>query len=132
MRVLVIFIVALGALVWIDVPGRIQEFCINEVSKNEFEDLKYWEKNYFQWRLDNIDRFKSFKEAGTQSRDTEIQKLIKASEDVCNNSLKVFEKYSKEDLIISLSDGIEICNELAWKIEFLITGLKVQEDIKQK
>ena len=37
MRALAIFIVALGALVWIDVPGRIQEFCINEVSKNEFE-----------------------------------------------------------------------------------------------
>lgn len=132
MRVLVIFIVALGALVWIDVPGRIQEFCINEVSKNEFEDLKYWEKNYFQWGLDNIDRFKRFKEAGTQSRDTEIQKLIKTSEEVCNNSLKVFEKYSKEDPLISLSDGIEICNELAWKIEFLITGLKVQEGITQE
>lgn len=132
MRVLVIFIVALGALVWIDIPGRIQEFCIHEVSKKEVKDLSYWEENYFQWCLDNIDRFKSFKEAGTQSRDTEIQKLIKTSEEVCNNSLKVFEKYSKEDLFISLSDGIEICNELAWKIEFLITGLKVREDLKQK
>ena len=132
MRVLVIFIIALGALVWIDVPGRIQEFCIHEVSKKEVKDLSYWEENYFRWSLDNIDRFKRLKEAGTQSRDAEIQKLIRTSEEVCNSSLKVFEKYSNHNLLTSLSDGIEICNELAWKIENLITELEAQEDLKQK